>query len=373
MPTDVVCEVVEMTKTMVLKKVDAAVGTLLASVLPSPRHGAPCDPKRILVIRPGGIGDAVLLIPSILALRAKFPAAHITLLAEKRNGAAFALCPAVDHLLLYDEPSDLWRALRGGYDVVIDTEQWHRLSAVVARLSAPVTIGFASNRRSRLFSHQVPYSHDDYEVLSFFNLLAPLGVAAPGQLSAPFLTIPEEAAARADNLLAKVHGRPFAVIFPGASIPERRWGHQRFREVAQRLALMGLQVVAVGGKEDEDEGDFIVRPCGGVNLAGQTTLAETAAVVARSVLLLSGDSGVLHIGVGLGIPTVSLFGPGIEAKWGGKGEGDVVVNRRLECSPCTRFGTTPRCKMKVRCLSGITPQEVVQAIDKLLSKLYPSG
>lgn len=357
-----------MTKTMVL---EAAVGRLLAAVLPPPRRGTLPDPRRILVIRPGGVGASVLLIPALLALREKFPAAEITVLAGKRNASAFQLCPAVDHLLLCDAAEDLWRALRGGYDLVIDTEQWRRLSAVVTRLSAPVSIGFATNNRKRLFTHQVPYSHEEYEMLSFFHLLAPLGIVPPEKIPAPFLTVPAEAAAAAEALLAKVYGRPFAVIFPGASSPERSWGHQRFREVAQRLALMGLQVVVVGGAGDEDQGDFIVRPCGGVNLAGKTTLAETAAVIARSVLLLSGESGLLQIGVGLGIPTVSLFGPGIDAKWGGKGEGDVVVNRRLECAPCTRFGATPLCRSEVRCLSEITPQEVVQAIDKLLSKLYP--
>lgn len=359
-------------KTRLLKSIDPLLGGVAAALLPAARAAKELAPRRILLIRPGGIGDAVLLVPAIHALKEKFPEAAITVLAERRNGSAFALCPAVDHLLYYDTPADLSTAIRGGYDLVIDSEQWHRLSAVVARLCrASVSIGFATNNRKRLFTHGIPYSHDDYELWSFFRLLAPLGIAPPEKIPAPFLTVPAEAAAAADLLLAKVYGRPFAVIFPGASIPERRWGHQRFREVAQRLALMGLQVVVVGGAEDEDQGDFIVRPCGGVNLAGKTALAETAAVIARSVFLLSGDSGVLHIGVGLGIPTVSLFGPGIEAKWGGKGEGDVVVNRRVECSPCTRFGTTPRCKSEVRCLSGITPQEVVQAIDKLLSKLYP--
>ena len=105
---------------------------------------------------------------------------------------------------------------------------------------------------------------------------------------------------------------------------------------------------------------------GGLNLAGSTTLTETAAVIARSALLLSGDSGVLHIAVGLGVPTVSLFGPGIEAKWGPKGEGDIVLNQRLPCSPCTRFGTTPSCPIGARCLSEITPEQVAGAIGRLL-------
>ena len=325
------------------------------------------NPLRILLIRPGGIGDAVLLVPAILALKERFPGAHISVLAEKRNGSAFALCPAVDRLLLYDTPSGLAAALRGGFDLVIDTEQWHRLSAVVARLAcAPFSIGFASNSRSRLFSHAVPYSHDDYEAASFFHLLAPLGIAPPAVLKVPFLAVPGEAFSRAEALLASLGGTPFVALFTGASIAERRWGAERFGEVAARLAAAGVPVVVVGGKGDAADGELVVRGLGGLNLAGRTTLAETAAVIARSALLLSGDSGVLHLAVGLGIPTVSLFGPGIEAKWGPQGVGDIVLNHRLPCSPCTRFGTTPPCPCQARCLSGITVEEVADAVEKLL-------
>lgn len=361
-----------------LKSIDGVVGGLLASVLPAGQAREVAEPKRLLLIRPGGIGDAVLLIPAIVALRTKFPEAHISVLAERRNASAFALCPAVDQLLLYDVSSGLLRATRGCYDVVIDAEQWHRLSAVVARITgAPVSIGFATNDRKRLFTHQIGYSHEEYEAFSFFNLLAPLGITPPASLQTPFLVVPKQAAARADALLATLSGAPFVTIFPGASIAERRWGGERFKEVEQRLAQAGIPVVVVGGKDDAGEGEAIVGKAivgegkagvnpGGINLAGKTTLTETAAVIARSSLLLSGDSGVLHIAVGLGIPTVSIFGPGIEAKWGPKGEGDLVLNRHLSCSPCTRFGTTPACPINARCLSEITPQEAVSAIETLL-------
>ena len=351
-----------------LKLIDRLVGGLATAILPAPASGVLAEPRSILVIRPGGIGDAVLLVPALLALKGRFPKAEVTVLAERRNGAAFALCPAVDHLLLYDASGGLLRALRGGFDLVIDTEQWHRLSAVVARLArAPLSIGFASNSRSRLFSHGIAYSHDDYEAESFFHLLAPLGVTVPGALGIPFLTLPGEAAARAETLLASLAG-PFVALFPGASIAERRWGAERFRGVAESLAARGIPVVVLGGEGDVAEGDLVLQGVRGLNLAGSTTLAETAAVIARSALLLSGDSGVLHIAVGLGIPTVSLFGPGIEAKWGPKGEGDLVLNHRLACSPCTRFGTTPPCPCQARCLSGITVQEVAAAVKGALDR-----
>ena len=353
-------------KIKILKKIDALFGGIAAAVLPASRRGAAPDLCRILVIRPGGIGDAVLIVPALRALKERFPDASISVLAEKRNAGAFTLYRQVDHLLLYDNPSELLSVLRGGFDLVIDSEQWHRLSAVIARLvRAPLSIGFATNNRKRLFSHQVAYSHDDYELMSFLNLLAPLGISATAPV-VPFLSVPEQASLRAKELLVPVERRPLLVLFPGASISERRWGAERFRQLAAHLSLRGLAVVVVGGEDDAEEGDHIVRGCGGLNLAGKTSLAESAAVIANSLLLVSGDSGVLHIAVGLGVPTVSLFGPGIQAKWAPKGEGHVVLNKRLECSPCTRFGTTPPCPIGVRCLTEIGVQEVVSSVQRVL-------
>ena len=128
----------------------------------------------------------------------------------------------------------------------------------------------------------------------------------------------------------------------------------------------GVSVVVVGGTEDSAEGEMIVAGVSGLNLAGKTTLVETAAVIAGSAVLISGDSGVLHIAVGLGVPTVSLFGPGIAKKWAPEGDRHVVLNRHLACSPCTRFGYTPKCPIQAQCMTGISVDEVVAAAGKLL-------
>lgn len=321
----------------------------------------------ILIIRPGGIGDAVLLIPVIQAIKEKHPAAMITILAECRNSAVFALSADVDQVLRYDRPLELLTAVRGTYDVVIDTEQWHRLSAVVARLArAPLLIGYATNERSRLLNCRILYSHDDYESESFFNLAAPLGVLCR-HVPERFLEIPATAEANASKLVSDLDGTNFVVMFPGASIHERKWGADRFRQVAELLTAFGITVVVVGGNEDHEQGEAIVAG-GGLNLAGRTSLVETAAIIDKSVLLVSGDSGVLHIAVGLGKPTVSLFGPGRARKWAPRGEHHIVINKELPCSPCTTYGTTPPCPIKAQCMRDITVDEVFNAITMQLTR-----
>jgi lipopolysaccharide heptosyltransferase II len=342
---------------------------MLVRILPSPTVlDIPRNkPLSILFIRPGGIGDAVLLIPAISCLRESYPESVFTVLAERRNSVVFSLLPVIDRIFIYDSPGDLWRAIRGRYDVVIDTEQWHHLSAVVARFAnAGHSIGFATNERRRLFTHPLPYSHEDYEVDSFFRLLVPLGISKAENIEQPYLTVPEEAIDNARTLLGGLAEKQFVTLFPGASIPERRWGIDKFGGVAKRLHQRGISVVVVGGREDVSAGDRIIAGRYGLNLAGETSLTETAAIIGRSELLLSGDSGILHIGVGLGKPTVSLFGPGIARKWAPSGNNHIVINKCLPCSPCTKFGYTPKCRINARCMADITVDEVVKAVESLL-------
>ena len=149
-----------------LKKVDGLVGALLVRLLPRPNSMGPSvsPASRLLLIRPGGIGDAVLLIPMLLCLRQTYPDARIEVLAERRNFSAFALCPDIDQIFCYDKLRDLAAVIRRRYDVVIDSEQWHRLSAIVARIiRSLMKIGFGTNERKRMFTHAVGYSHDTYE------------------------------------------------------------------------------------------------------------------------------------------------------------------------------------------------------------------
>lgn len=352
-----------------LKQADRLAGCLVVSLLPRSVPRQMREPlQAVLVIRPGGIGDAVLLVPALHALRKRFPGVAIDILAERRNAGAFALCPGLRSVNRYDIPTEFLSVLRSSYDVVIDTEQWHRLSAVVARIiSADIRIGFRTNDRSRLFSHPSPYQQDAYEADSFMGLLAPLGAAGEGEVDRPFLSVLPRDADTAAHLLAPVSGKPFVTLFPGASIAERRWGAERFAKLAEVLMQRGIGVVVVGGDSERATGSA-VESVGGLSLCGMTGLDGTAAVIKQSALLVSGDSGILHIAVGLGIPTVSLFGPGRAKKWAPRGENHIVINKELPCSPCTTFGYTPKCPIRARCMAEITVEEVEQAVLALLSR-----
>lgn len=354
-------------KVSLIKRVDSLIGKQILQLLSVPVASSGIKVRSILLIRPGGIGDALLLAPAINSLRANYPDAFITILAERRNSGAFCLIPAVNQVLLYDRITDLIRLLSSKFDLIIDTEQWHRMSAVIARLVPSLDkIGFDTNERRRLFTHKVPYSQPDYEAQSFLNLLKPIGINNDFDHSSPFLTVSDTALKEIEPYLRLIKA-PYVTIFPGASIKERRWGVGKFSSLLHSLADSGISSVIIGGKEDEDAGDAIVTGTAGQNLSGKISIAGTAAIIAGSRVLVSGDSGVLHLGAGLAVPTVSLFGAGIADKWAPKGQIHRVINRDLLCSPCTLFGTTPVCPNDVRCLAEIEVETVYGAVVALFN------
>lgn len=351
-----------------LKRLDALLGKPLAHIFPEPqRRMLPDTISAILVIRPGGIGDAVLSAPLIQTLGNRFPAATIDVLAERRNAGVFPLLPEVSRLFRYDNPLELLTILGRKYELIIDTEQWHYLSAIVSRIiSSGFSIGFSSNSRSRLFTHSVPYSHEQYEAQSFLNLLTPCGVNFDFAVDRCYLQIPQSVVQDMQSFIGRDLPAEYVTIFPGASIAERRWGEDNFCQLASRLRELGIFPVVVGGKDDKIAGDKIVEQ-GGHNYAGKTSLSGTAYLLSRSKLLVSGDSGVLHLAMGLSVPTVALFGPSNTVKWAPQGEKHVTVSMHSDCSPCSRFGYTPECTFNVRCIKDISVDEVFTAVTALLN------
>ncbi len=353
-----------MIKRQIIKALDKIVGRPLVYALGMCKKRSevsPCPrPARILIIRPGGIGDAVLSIPLIKEIRQKYPNAVMDVLAEKRNGALYKACTEVDHTFWYDKPGDLWKVLRTEYDVIIDTEQWHRLSAVIASVvKSKMTIGYATNERKMLFTHPVTYSHNDHEIESFFHLTEPLTHTKEHCIASRYLILPEGTSRSIDHYLVTLEGRKFITVFPGGSIAAKQWGADNFHEVAKRLALRGFGIIIVGDSGDRKTGDRIVKDiASAANLCGELSLLKTAAVLDKTSLLISGDSGIMHLASALGIPVVALFGPSNAKKWAPRSKGTVVVSKAYACSPCSKYGYTPRCKKNVVCIRNISIEEV---------------
>lgn len=355
-----------------IKLLDRLAGSILVSLLGGMPRRQETVMRSILVIRPGGIGDAVLLLPMLMRLSQRYPDATIDLLAERRNAEVFAWSPVVSEVRCYDRPSDLPGLFRQRYDLIIDTEQWYRLSAVFARLlRSSRLIGFAGNGRERLLNDWVPYDLNCYEADMFCALLHLLGVDDQPSEDLPFFRLPEEAHRKAVEIVDGFADKPLVAVFPGASVPEKRWPVERFVEVAKAVASNRCLPVVVGGVSELAEGERIAAASGGVSLAGRTSLSETVALLARCSLLLSGDSGLLHAAAMLEIPTIALFGPSNIFKWAPKGEKQVIISHAPACAPCSRYGTIPPCSEAICCMHDITVEEVQAELNAILaSKVY---
>jgi len=332
---------------------------------------------KILVIRPGGVGDSALLYPAFKVLKESFSRSEIEVLAEKRNAGLLSSCPYINRIFLYDFrfPIELFKTLRISYDIVIDTEQWHRLTAAVSYLTrAPIRVGFATNERGDLFTHPVSYNQDEYEVYSFLNLVSAItGEGYDFNENEPFIPLDSDLISSIEPKVTEFKKRWLALIgvFSGATIPERRWGTTNFAELSKRLSQEGLGIVLVGGKyevKDAIRFEEILGRDKVLNFVGETSLMETAAIISKLDLFVSGDTGIMHIAYGVGTPTVSLFGAGIQKKWAPIGKRHLAINKNLSCSPCTKFGYTPSCPYEVKCLRDISVEEVKEVALRLLSQ-----
>lgn len=361
-------------KTAIIKFLDYCIGKPLCYFLPLFRNNAGTNGSfhKILIIRPGGIGDAVLLYPCLKILKNANRSAQIDVLAEKRNAGIFKGCKYIDALYLYDDFSNmnLFLVLRKGYDMVIDTEQWHRLSAIICFLTgAKVRVGFATNERQKLLTNSVFYRQDDYEVISFMNLLSEItGKRYKFDENEAFLNF--EAPRYIDFLRYRDKYKTMVGIFSGATVKERKWGVQNYSFVANRLLDNQVGVVLLGGKGETTDSVYFRKFLGGrdyLDLIGKTELDETKNIISDLDVLVSADSGLMHIAYGVGTKTVSLFGAGIEKKWAPPGAENHVINKELSCSPCTRFGYTPNCSYNVKCLKDIKPEEVFTTVSGMLS------
>lgn len=365
-------------KIKALKFLDSLFGSILCECLAlfsSNSKYPPISAERILVIRPGGIGDAVLLLPALKKLRELYPDSRIDVLAEKRNSQIFGLCSHINDIYEYDDLRNLQllQVLRNGYDKVIDTEQWHRLSAVVAFLTgASERIGFGTNKRRKLFSKSVDYDQSDYEGQSFLNLVCMDGSGTlPFEHGVPFIKKNNDRIKRHNPEIDKYSGsyKKVVGIFPGATVREREWGIVSYAMLAEKLLQNGIGVVLLGGPNDITSSDIFKRILlkeEFLDLTGKTSLPETAGIISKLDLFISADTGLMHIAYGAGTSTVSLFGAGIREKWAPRGDNHLVINKKIFCSPCTKYGYTPHCPYDVRCLKLITVEEVYEKARKLL-------
>ncbi len=341
---------------------------------------------RILIIRLSHVGDVIHALPLLHALRSAYPEAHISWLAED------TVSPLLFNLDELDEPIVLPRrqlrssfagALRSLYrllsrlrsrrfEAVIDVQSltksaiWGWLSGATTRIGFPAPVG--RELAPWLNNVPVPQTPEIKHVVDLnMSLLGPLGVA-PTMVRFD-LPVCEHARLKVSKWLAEASpDRPPVLISPGAGWETKRWPAERFGALADRIAGdMALPVFIVWGPGEEDLCDRVLQnsQSSNVSAAPPTDLLEMTELIRMSRLVVTNDTGPLHIAVAVGVPTVSIWGPTDPERNGPYGPGHKVILTGAPCRMCWK--TSCPAQNSLICMEQISVEEVWTAVREVLS------
>jgi heptosyltransferase-2 len=335
---------------------------------------------RLLIRGTNWIGDVVMTLPALAAIRKTWPGARISVLAKPWVAEVYRLCPAVDEVIVFQEPGRhagiagrlrLARELRGrGFDgaILLQNAIEAAIIAVLARI--PLRAGYNSDGRGVLLTHSVRRTaaiRRVHQIDYYVEMVRALGCTPAGR-EAVLSPGPDDG-----DLVRALAGpfgidlaRPLIGIAPGAAYgPAKMWFPDRFAAVADRLiAATSGQALLFGSGSDRESTARVQSHSGHslVDLAGQTDLKEAMALISRCRLFISNDSGLMHVAGALGVPTVAIFGSTNPEATSPPGKRSVVVHHAVPCGPCLK----PVCPTDFRCMESIGVEEVTRAALDLL-------
>ena len=327
---------------------------------------------RFLIVRLGSLGDIIHGIPVAAALRERFPSARIDWMVDPRYVELLGLVEGLDARIPVDprrSPSALLSTVRGmrrmRYTAAIDLQGLLK-SAVLARaIGAWHTIGLprAQLRESMaaMFYTMAPESSPQpHVVYRNLGLLTPLGVRA----ARPAFPIAVPVTPVVEEVIGRFGTARYALLNPGAAWPNKRWPAARFGEVAAALATdVGLRSLVLWGPGEEALAQTVVEASrGAATLAPATTMIDVFGVAQGAALMVSGDTGPLHMAAAVGTPIVALFGPTLVERNGPWSPSDVSIDRTAGCSCLYRR----RCRRGQACIEEIAVEEVVVAARRRL-------
>lgn len=327
--------------------------------------------QRILVIRYSALGDVVLATSVIEPLRRRFPGARIEWVTSPALATLLEGLPGIAavHRLGKrgaDGPVALARRLRGRFDLAIDLQEKVK-SRCLALAAAPRRLFF--HRRTlwealcAIFGRDRPLTRAHATVL-YAEVLRPLGVEGPGRIG---IAVPEPARARAREALARAE-RPLVGIAPGATWATKRWAPERFAALADALHAAGHGLVLVAGPGDAAAAAAFKAALRAPLQADLTSLpiGALAAALGELKLLVSCDSGPVHLAAAQGIPALVLFGPTSTVRWSPPQPGR-ALSLGLECQPCSNHGGD-RCPLGHHdCMGRLEVGPVLAAARELLA------
>jgi heptosyltransferase-2 len=340
--------------------------------------------ENLVVRATNWVGDAVMSLPALRALRDRYPQAHIAVLALPWVADLYGREPFCDEVIPYTPQRgardwtgkwNLASQLRSRrFDAAILLQNAFEAALITWLARIPIRIGYNRDGRGALLTHAIPVPEKGvlppHQSYYYLELLRRAGVTSAAPPSEMIIRLDGAAAAReaGRSLLAARGVDPTATIgvSPGAAYGNaKRWLPERFAETAARL---GGPVMLFGSAGERALCDIVaghLRAVGVMvhNAAGETSLREFIEMAAACRIMLTNDSGAMHIASALGIPTVTVFGATDHIATGPTGPLARIVREPVECSPCL----LRECPIDHRCMKAVTADRVVQTAQELLS------
>ncbi len=331
--------------------------------------------SRILIIKPSSLGDIVHALPTLSALRARFPKASISWLVKREWADLLHRVERLDRVWPVRGGLHGWlaqvRGLRAArFDLVVDLQGLLRSGLMAWLAGSPVRVGFANAREGSpwFYTQSVGVPDPDMHAIDRYLLVArALGATVPAQpVYALRPTIADhDRVARLRQTKGLSGGRPWIAMAVSARWPTKRWPAAYFAETADRIQQERLgRVALIGGPDDREVAEQVMREMKteAADLVGACSVGLLPALLQTASLLLSNDSGPMHVAAAVGTPVVALFGPTSPARTGPRGADHLVLRNPVPCSPC--FSKRCRNATFLDCLKGISPGEVVAAIQQ---------
>ncbi|HEY8549216.1 MAG TPA: lipopolysaccharide heptosyltransferase II [Vicinamibacterales bacterium] len=337
---------------------------------------------RLVVRVPNWLGDIVMALPAIAAIRAAHPGAHLALAGPAAFAPFCAAIAGVDHVVgltgkgIRALGTHARQLAEGRFDRAILLTNSFASALAVKRAGIPERWGYRRDLRGPLLTRAVrptrPSGESRHHSRYYLRLVEALGIpAVAGEWT---VTPPDDALSRADALLAEAGytgGEPLVAFAPGAAYGyAKRWPPGRVAEAIAALTADGVRVAIVGAASDRPTARAIQsalvprRPSVPVvDLVGRTDLLALMGVLARSRVVVSNDSGAMHVASAVGRPVVAVFGPTDERATAPLGT-HAIVRHDVWCRPCL----LRECPIDHRCLRGVTAGQVVEAVRTQLAR-----
>jgi heptosyltransferase I len=342
------------------------------------------DVQRILLIKPSSLGDIVHAMPVVAALKQRWPAAHLTWLVKRQWAELVERIEGVDrvwpvHASLQGWLSQVPALRREAFDLVIDLQGLLRSAVMGWASGCPVRAGFANGREGSpwFYTRRVTVPTAEMHAVDRYLLVAAaIGAKPVGQPEFRFRGTNAdgnqvETLMRQNGLAADI---PWIAMQVSARWKTKRWPLESFAAVADYFQRERLaQIALIGGADERREAERVksLMHTPPVDLAGTTSIGLLPALLRQAALLITNDSGPMHVAAAVGTPVVGLFGPTSPVRTGPYGTRHVTLTHPLPCSPC--FSRTCMNREPLACLKGITPEEVVQEATRLIAHRHQHG